>query len=62
MHFTGPFNLSGSPALSLPWGLADGLPIGLQLVADVTRDAELLLFGEQVEGLVPPLEDPPLHP
>ena len=62
MHFTGPFNLSGSPALSLPWGLADGLPVGLQIVADVTRDAELLLFGEQVEGLVSPLEDPPLHP
>ncbi len=61
MHFTGPFNLSGSPALSLSWGLADGLPIGLQLVADITRDAELLLFGEQVEKLAPPLEDPPLH-
>lgn len=60
MHFTGPFNLSGDPALSLPWGVADGLPIGLQIVAARGHDAELLAFAEHLEGLAPPLGHPPL--
>jgi aspartyl-tRNA(Asn)/glutamyl-tRNA(Gln) amidotransferase subunit A len=41
--YTLPFNLSGSPAVTLPCGFgADGLPIGLQLVGPHLGDAQLL--------------------
>ena len=41
--YTLPFNLSGSPAVTLPCGFAsDGLPMGLQLVGPHLGDARLL--------------------
>jgi Asp-tRNA(Asn)/Glu-tRNA(Gln) amidotransferase A subunit family amidase len=42
-RYTSAYNLSGSPAVSLPCGIAEGtLPAGLQLAADVGADALLL--------------------
>jgi aspartyl-tRNA(Asn)/glutamyl-tRNA(Gln) amidotransferase subunit A len=42
-RFTGPYNLAGVPAVSVPCGPAeDGLPAGLQLAAARGRDAFLL--------------------
>ncbi len=38
----GPFNLTGHPALSVPCGKVDGLPIGLMLVAPHFREDQLL--------------------
>ncbi|MCP2034273.1 aspartyl-tRNA(Asn)/glutamyl-tRNA(Gln) amidotransferase subunit A [Planomicrobium sp. HSC-17F08] len=43
MQFTGPFNISGHPALTLNMGFAEnGLPIGMQLIAPHFQDMELL--------------------
>ncbi|MGI6612645.1 MAG: Asp-tRNA(Asn)/Glu-tRNA(Gln) amidotransferase subunit GatA [Candidatus Nanosyncoccaceae bacterium] len=52
---TTPANLTGAPAISLPNGvIADNLPIGLQIMADVGKDVELMAFAKQIE---PILED-----
>ena len=40
--FTRAFNLTGLPALSMPCGFADGLPIGLQIVGRPFDEATLL--------------------
>jgi aspartyl-tRNA(Asn)/glutamyl-tRNA(Gln) amidotransferase subunit A len=43
--FTVPANLAGLPALSLPCGLAGGLPVGLQLLGRSFDEATLLGAG-----------------
>jgi aspartyl-tRNA(Asn)/glutamyl-tRNA(Gln) amidotransferase subunit A len=43
--FTVPANLAGLPALSLPCGLAGGLPVGLQLQGRLFDEATLLSAG-----------------
>jgi amidase len=42
IHNTGSFNLTGHPALSVPCGTHEGLPIGLQLVGRHFEDGVLL--------------------
>lgn len=39
---TGPFNVTGHPAVSVPCGAIDGLPVGLQFVARRGEDATAL--------------------
>jgi aspartyl-tRNA(Asn)/glutamyl-tRNA(Gln) amidotransferase subunit A len=43
--FTVPANLAGLPAVSLPCGLAGGLPVGLQLLGRPFDEAALLAAG-----------------
>jgi aspartyl-tRNA(Asn)/glutamyl-tRNA(Gln) amidotransferase subunit A len=43
--FTVPANLAGLPGLSLPCGLAGGLPVGLQLLGRPFDEATLLRAG-----------------
>ncbi len=53
MHFTGPFNLLGLPALSVPCGFENGLPVGLQIVTAPQTDAQTLGIGAAYERLCP---------
>ena len=52
--FTPPFNVTGQPAISLPlhWN-AEGLPIGVQLVAPFGREDLLLRVASQLEVAQP---------
>ena len=57
--FSAPFNFSGHPTLSLPNGLdADGLPLGVQLVARRFDEAGLLRTGHATELSAPSLVRP----
>jgi aspartyl-tRNA(Asn)/glutamyl-tRNA(Gln) amidotransferase subunit A len=50
INFTGPFDLTGFPALSLPCGFTDGgLPIGMQLVAAPYDEARLFAVAHAYE-------------
>jgi len=52
--FTAGFNATGQPAISLPLHWSDaGLPIGVQLVADMGREDLLLRVASQLEEAVP---------
>ncbi len=59
--FTPAFNMTGQPAISLPLHQsADGLPIGVQLVAAYGRDDLLLSVATQVEAAAPWADRRPL--
>jgi len=52
INFTGPFDLTGFPALSVPCGFtANGLPVGLQLVGRPFAEAALLAAARAYERL-----------
>ena len=57
----GVFNCSGSPVLSLPAGVVDGLPAGVSLVGRIGGDRELLSLGAWVEDLAPDIGRPAIH-
>ena len=57
----GPFNCSGSPAISLPAGLVGGLPVGVSLVGRIGGDRALLSLAAWVEAVAPDIGRPALH-
>ncbi len=50
---TAPSNLNGSPAMSIPAGLIDGLPVGLQVLAGHHREQLLLELALVAERATP---------
>ncbi len=54
LQYTAQFNVTGQPAVSLPlqWS-ADGLPMGVQLVAAYGREDLLVRLASQLEAAAP---------
>jgi aspartyl-tRNA(Asn)/glutamyl-tRNA(Gln) amidotransferase subunit A len=44
--FTIPANLTGSPAISIPFGDVQGLPFGIQFIGRYMKDEELLTIAD----------------
>ena len=61
--FTLPFDITGQPAISLPLHTtADGLPVGVQLVAATGREDRLFRLAGQLESALPwSARRPPVH-
>jgi amidase len=55
MHNTAPFDATGHPALSVPCGFSEGLPVGLMLVGRCYDDETVLRVGHAYEQLRGPL-------
>ncbi|MCW2781817.1 MAG: aspartyl/glutamyl-tRNA(Asn/Gln) amidotransferase subunit [Marmoricola sp.] len=50
VHHNYPANVTGLPALSVPCGFADGLPVGLQIVGRPLDEATVLRIGRAFES------------
>ena len=50
--FTVPVNLTGLPGISIPSGLSEGLPVGLQLIGPAFAENRILAAAHAVERAI----------
>ena len=48
--FTVPVNIAGLPAMSIPCGYVDKLPVGLQIIGDRFKEINIIKAGLGLEG------------
>jgi aspartyl-tRNA(Asn)/glutamyl-tRNA(Gln) amidotransferase subunit A len=58
VRLTAPFNLTGLPALSVPFGTAAGLPVGVQVVGQWNDEVRVLAVGRLLEEEAATLKPP----
>lgn len=58
MRLVGPSNLAGIPSVSVPCGMLDGMPVGMQLIGPALGESAVLRAAAAVEALVPPQLSP----
>ena len=58
--YTIPTNLYGGPAISVPCGLSEGLPVGFQIMAPTMADDRMYRVAAALETVVPPPVPPEL--
>jgi aspartyl-tRNA(Asn)/glutamyl-tRNA(Gln) amidotransferase subunit A len=46
-----PVNMAGLPGISIPCGLSEGLPVGLQLIGAAWSEAELFALSRGYEAI-----------
>ncbi|HEX3805388.1 MAG TPA: amidase family protein, partial [Gaiellaceae bacterium] len=51
--FTPIVNVTGQPAMSVPFGIVDGLPVGVQLIGAPAREDVLFRLAGQLEAAHP---------
>jgi len=51
--FTLPGNIAGLPGISIPCGLSDGLPVGLQIMANSFAEATMFRVAAAYERATP---------
>jgi len=59
IRFTGPFNLTGLPAVTVPCGFVQGLPVGMQIIGPAFGEGTILNVADVFETLHPELKYPP---
>ncbi len=59
LGYTAPFNLTGHPAVTLPFGRTEGLPFGLQVVGPRWSDFRLLALAQSLVPFTGEFERPP---
>lgn len=53
IRLTGPLNLTGSPAMNIPSGLVDNLPVGLQIIGPSFKEENILKIAYAFEKTNP---------
>src|SRR5699024_2605563 len=53
IRYVGPVNLTGFPAISIPVGLKDGMPIGLQIIGKPFQEKTILNIAYAIEQTNP---------